>query len=128
MDIDALKTVNLPVTGLSNGVAKPENNINSNIGANAKKELQQPLTEAKNELSRNADKETVKEVSDALNKFFAVFDADLQFELHEKTHRLMVKLVDLKTNKVLKEFPPKEFLDTIASIQEYVGILLDKKA
>ncbi len=40
----------------------------------------------------------------------------------------MVRLVDDKTQKVLKEFPPHEFLDMIAKIREHVGILLDTKA
>jgi flagellar protein FlaG len=55
-------------------------------------------------------------------------NADLQFVLHEKTNRMMVKIVDIKTQKVLKEFPPHELLDTLAAISEYVGALLDKKA
>ncbi len=62
------------------------------------------------------------------NKFFQMMNVDLQFSLHEKTQRLMVKLVDVKENKVLKEFPPEEFLNMVARIQEYVGVLLDKRA
>ncbi len=67
------------------------------------------------------------ELTDALNKFMTDMNADLQFAIHEKTNRMMVKLVDIKTQKVLKEFPPHELLDTLAAISEYVGALLDKK-
>lgn len=63
-----------------------------------------------------------------LNKFFQYLNADIQFEMHTRTNRLMVKVVDTKTNKVLREFPPHELLDKIANIREYVGVLLDKKA
>jgi flagellar protein FlaG len=63
-----------------------------------------------------------------LNKFMSYLNADIQFELHEKTQRLMVKVVDVKENKVLREFPPKELLDHIANMREYIGVLLDKKA
>ncbi len=72
--------------------------------------------------------EKIKKETDVLNKFMQIMTADLQFEIHEKTNQLMVKLVDLKTSKVLREFPPHEFLDMIAKIQDYVGMLLDKKA
>ena len=57
----------------------------------------------------------------------ALQNADLQFSYHEKTARMIVKLVDTKNNEVLREFPPKEFLDMVARIQEYLGALVDKK-
>jgi len=69
-----------------------------------------------------------KNITEAMNKFMEALNADLQFVLHEKTNRMMVKIVDIKTQKVLKEFPPHELLDTLAAISEYVGALLDKKA
>lgn len=72
--------------------------------------------------------EKIKQETYVLNKFMQIMTADLQFEVHEKTNQLMVKLVDLRSNKVLREFPPHEFLDMIARIQDYVGVLLDKKA
>ena len=66
--------------------------------------------------------------------FIDIYDLDLiaaffnlQFEIHEKTDRLMVKFVDRTDQRVIKEFPPRELLDTLAAIQEYVGVLLDKK-
>jgi flagellar protein FlaG len=73
------------------------------------------------------NEQELTELTDALNKFMTDMNADLQFAIHEKTHRMMVRLVDIKTQKVLKEFPPHELLDTLAAISEYVGALLDKK-
>lgn len=89
----------------------------------------QELQEAANVLGGVAvfSKEDLLSVTQELNKFFEYLNTDIQFELHERTQRLMVKVVDLKNDKVLKEFPPQEFLDTIANIQEYVGVLLDKR-
>ncbi|MCX7780195.1 MAG: flagellar protein FlaG [Negativicutes bacterium] len=73
-------------------------------------------------------KEDLLPITKELSKFMAYLNADIQFELHDKTQQLMVRVVDTKENKVLREFPPKELLDTIANIREYVGVLLDKKA
>ena len=89
----------------------------------------QEIQEAANVLGGVAvfSKEDLLSVTQELNKFFEYLNTDIQFELHERTQRLMVKVVDLKNDKVLKEFPPQEFLDTIANIQEYVGVLLDKR-
>jgi len=72
-------------------------------------------------------REELSAVSEVLNKFMSSLNADLQFVVHDKTKQLMVQLVDEKQQKVLKEFPPHEFLDTIAKIRDYVGVLLDRK-
>jgi len=48
--------------------------------------------------------------------------------VYDKTQQLIVHVVDLKTRRVLKEFPPHQLLDTIAAIRQYLGVLLDKKA
>jgi flagellar protein FlaG len=68
-----------------------------------------------------------KVMTQEMNKFLQLLDADLQFILHEGTKQLMVQVVDTKDQKVLKEFPPHELLDTMAKIRDYVGLLLDKK-
>ena len=72
--------------------------------------------------------EELKTMSYAMNRFVEMLTADLKFEVHEKTHEIMVKFVNTKTGEVLKEYPPKEYLDMIARIRDYVGIMIDKKA
>lgn len=80
------------------------------------------------ETAKSLEADDLQPVFAGFDKFFQMMNVDLQFSLHEKTQRLMVKLVDTKENKVLKEFPPEEFLNMVARIQEYVGVLLDKRA
>lgn len=73
-------------------------------------------------------KPTIQEEVNKINKALQeLFDTDIQFSLHEETKTLMVQVVDLKDKKVIKEFPPHEFLDTMARIREYIGILLDAR-
>lgn len=67
------------------------------------------------------------QMTEAMNKFVQAIDANIRFKVHEKSNQLMVQVVDQVKNIVLKEFPSSEFLDTIAAIRDYVGILLDKK-
>lgn len=83
----------------------------------------QNLSQSKKE----ANKQALSQKVDEMNQIMAALNTDLKFALHEKTHQLMVRFVDSKDKKVLKEFPPHEFLDTVAKIRAYVGILLDKK-
>ncbi|MEL1136141.1 flagellar protein FlaG [Desulfitobacterium sp. THU1] len=77
----------------------------------------------KEELTR----EDLTNLTEHLNKFMSTIDADLEFEIHEGTDRMMVKFVNKSNHQVIKEFPPRELLDTLAAIQDYVGILLDKR-
>lgn len=74
-----------------------------------------------------ADLREVTQMTEAMNKFVQAMNANIRFTVHEGTNQLMVQVIDPSTNKVLKEFPSQEFLDTVAAIRDYVGILLDKK-
>lgn len=67
------------------------------------------------------------QMTEAMNKFIQAMDANIRFTIHEKSNRLMVQVIDQVNGNVIKEFPSSEFLDTIAAIRDYVGILLDKK-
>ena len=71
--------------------------------------------------------EELKTMSHAMNRFVEMLTSDLKFEVHDKTHEIMVKFVNTKTGEVLKEYPPKEYLDMIARIRDYVGMMIDKK-
>lgn len=88
--------------------------------------------------SKNPEKETpdqptlnreeLQGIATELTKFMQSLSTDLQFSIHEKSGRMLVRVVDSRTDEVLKEFPPEELLDTIGAIREYVGALLDRKA
>ena len=91
-----------------------------------------PVKDA-HEAARNEKKEAeldkqIKPTMEALNSFLEFMNAEIKFQYHEKTNRMYVQLVSEKDNRVLREYPPKDFLDMVASIREFVGILLDKKA
>ncbi len=98
----------------------------SQLGGSAKsaKNYDYPMQKETNPLTRDE----AEQVTERMNKLMQLMNTDLQFSLHEKTKRLIVQMVDQRDGTVLKEFPPHELLDTIANIQEYVGMLLDKKA
>ncbi|MBP1764544.1 MAG: flagellar protein FlaG [Firmicutes bacterium] len=72
-------------------------------------------------------REDMEKMTDEMTKFMESLNTDIQFSLHQDTGRLIVKVVDKQTDKVLKEFPPHQLLDTMAAISKYIGGLLDKK-
>lgn len=65
----------------------------------------------------------------SLRKLNAMLDAPvrLSFQLHEGSGRMMVRVINEETGDVIKEIPPKEILDTVARIMEFVGLLLDRR-
>lgn len=73
------------------------------------------------------DLKELTQMAEAMNKFVQAMDAQIRFKVHEKSNQLMVQVIDQANNIVLKEFPSSEFLDTVAAIRDYVGILLDKR-
>jgi len=79
--------------------------------------------------TRDADISTEKleGVTDGLNDFMQSLNTNLKFVLHQKTDRLMVQIVDIKSQKVLKEAPPREILDVVAKIHDLIGALIDQK-
>lgn len=81
------------------------------------------------ETKQNApiSKEELEKKIDEVNKALKGLNTTLHFALHEETKMLMVRLMDMEDNKVLKEFPPKEYLDTISKIRKMIGVFLDAK-
>lgn len=122
MDV-TLKTAAILSTNQISKLSVDNQPVGSAVAMSAKN-YDYPKQVDTNPLSRD----DAEQVTDKMNKLMQLMNADLQFSLHEKTKRLIVQMVDRRDGTVLKEFPPHELLDTLASIQEYVGLLLDKKA
>lgn len=78
-------------------------------------------TSAREEVPR----EKVEQAAEKLNRLMA--DRRLQFEVNEKSNRIIVKIIDQESGEILSEIPPENIVEMLDSIQEYVGLLVDKK-
>ncbi|MNW69268.1 flagellar protein FlaG [compost metagenome] len=54
-------------------------------------------------------------------------ETTLDISIHEKTHDIMVKVLNKETGEVLREIPPEKTLDLVAKMMEIAGILIDEK-
>ena len=72
-------------------------------------------------------REEVEKAAEKLNRLMGLIDKRMKFEVHDKTHRIMVKVIDQDTGDVLTEVPPKKLLDMVSSILEQVGLIVDSK-
>lgn len=69
----------------------------------------------------------LRQAVDGLNEAFEVVRTHLRFRLHEDTHRYYVEIVDTLANEVVREVPPKRFLDMVADMYQFMGIIVDEK-
>ena len=131
MDVGTVQSpaVNVTMPGQKAGTPVPamENRPIAPMQAQAV-EAKQKIAETAAQDKDGKEKELVENTVESLNKFMDLMTADIRFSMHQKSNRLMVQLVSAKDQSVLREYPSKEFLDMIANIREFVGILTDKKA
>jgi flagellar protein FlaG len=71
--------------------------------------------------------ELLEESLRKLNHTAEAFNLSLRFQLHRESERWMVKVVDIRNNDVIREMPPEKVLNTVAQIQELIGVLLDER-
>ena len=60
----------------------------------------------------------VKQAVDKMNQQLQQDQRDVRYKVHEKTHRILVQVIDHKTEKVISEIPPSKILDMIAAFEE----------
>lgn len=54
-------------------------------------------------------------------------ETTLDISIHEKTHDIMVKVLNKDTGEIIREIPPEKTLDLVAKMMEIAGILIDEK-
>ncbi|MBP3889441.1 MAG: flagellar protein FlaG [Cellulosilyticum sp.] len=98
-----------------------------------------PETEAKSEMKNQLkDKNSVEEerkiqnqdvinLFDKIHKEFEIKDNELSFSVHDKTKRIMVKVLDKETKEVIREIPSEKIVDMVASMMEVAGLIVDKR-
>lgn len=73
------------------------------------------------------EKELQKKV-EQLNQAMDLFNHKFNFEVHEKTGRVIVQVLNSETGEIVNEIPPKKILDMVANMAEAIGVIVDKKA
>lgn len=80
------------------------------------------VTSAREEVPR----EEVEKATEKMNRLMGIIDKRWEFSVHERSHRIMVKVLNRDSGEVLEEIPPKRILDLLASFTEMTGVFLDK--
>lgn len=78
----------------------------------------------KAEATRQELEEAVKEVND----FLKPINNSIQFNLDDDTGKTVVKVIDLATKDVIRQFPSEEMLSIAKAIDKMKGLLVQQKA
>ena len=66
-------------------------------------------------------------MADDLEKVSTAFNRRLQFSVNREINRVIVKVVDRETDKVIKELPSEEVQRLHVRIREAIGLLIDEE-
>ncbi|OYV77259.1 MAG: hypothetical protein B7Z66_05295 [Chromatiales bacterium 21-64-14] len=63
-----------------------------------------------------------------LNQSVQATSSELQFSVDKQTDRIVVKVIDMKTNQVIRQIPSQDILSLDHRMQQLAGILLRARA
>lgn len=75
----------------------------------------------------NLSEEELMGVVGKVNRDIIAYDRKLEISVHEKTRKIMVKVINTNNDEVIRELPPEKSLDMLAKIWELAGIIIDEK-
>jgi flagellar protein FlaG len=94
---------------------------------NTQKSSTEKMDDVKNEMDKNKLKKELQKIVEELNRALNPLNTTLKFKFNDKVDELTVSVIDMKSNKVIREYPPKEALELMEKMREIVGLLFDKK-
>ena len=79
----------------------------------------------KKEYSDDEINKIIDEANDKLKK--QKIKTHVELAMHDVLHTTMIKVINDKTDEVIREYPPEKILDAVAKMCKDAGILVDKK-
>lgn len=73
-----------------------------------------------------AENMDVEGVVKNLNNIAKNFNEKVQFSFHDKTNRIIIKVINSDTNEVVREIPAKYSIKLLEHFQEYMGLFVDE--
>jgi flagellar protein FlaG len=72
-------------------------------------------------------REEIQRQARALEDTFLAFNHRVQLSVNEEINQIIIKVIDAKTDKVIKEIPAEEIQRMTAKIRQMIGFLVDEK-
>ena len=94
------------------------------------KQKQQARVLNKEEQVTHWDKSNLEELDDAvkkLNSTAMAFNIRLNFSVDDQTERVVVKVIEEESERIIREIPPEHVLNMVAQIQSLIGVFVDAR-
>lgn len=134
--VDRVQKINTNVynpdeNSIKTNVSRDQEHLNGYETSNQKQQAQNIKSDSSDDMDLDEEMDLFKEqISEELKKMndrLTNKNINLEFKMHQRTHRIYVEMVDKTTKKVVKEIPSKKMLDMIGRIWDEMGIAVDKK-
>ena len=100
---------------------KKQSNNNLKALENAQKKAIQDVIEDK------LGDTNIKDAIEKMNQTIQIFNRHMKLSVHEGTNRIVVKIMNNQSNRIIREIPAKEVLNFIEKLHESIGLLIDQK-
>ena len=132
MDVETLRNsvapAQVPAYGPDSQKQHPIKPAKGEMGEQAQA-LAGPAAKEEGETGANSAKElAVKTAVENANKVLKNSSRKLSFNIHDKTQRIMVTVINTETDEVIREIPPEKVLDHYAKMLELAGLLVDERS
>ena len=78
-----------------------------------------------NQIQKKIDKIDASKYLQDILKISSFFNRRLKFSVDQNLNQVIVKVIDKKTDKVIKEIPPEQLKRLYAKMKEAMGLIID---
>ena len=72
------------------------------------------------------DEETVSLMTEQLNELMDKINCNLEFKYNKEVNLMTIKMIDKKTQEVIKEVPPEEMIENMVKAKDWLGAFIDQ--
>ncbi|QHQ60671.1 hypothetical protein Ana3638_07715 [Anaerocolumna sedimenticola] len=87
----------------------------------------QESKEEEKQKDAQANANRIKSILNETNNKIKPARTRCEFSYHEEVNRVSIKVMDVDTDKVIREIPPEETLEMLQKLWEVAGLLVDEK-
>jgi flagellar protein FlaG len=98
-----------------------ENTKVQNQNNEVKKQKEDPRLNTESHLTEKDLKTLITTLENGLKQF----NRRLKFNINKEINRVVVKIIDKDTDKVIREIPPAEIQNLLVKVREAIGLLFD---
>ena len=72
------------------------------------------------------DEDTVSLMTEQLNELMDKINCNLEFKYNKEVNLMTIKMIDKKTQEVIKEVPPEEMIENMVKAKDWLGAFIDQ--